>query len=169
MTKTREEMMNAIGPCSIMCYTCFGYIYGGIREHAACLHELYKGWYEGHVNVYKHDLTKERIEKLNRINIFNEMLEGLYNIPGCEGCQINFGEHGGCIKGCNIPKCTKERGIHFCADCADFPCQKDAVPEGIRKRWLEGNTYIKEHGFEAWFEKNKTIAHYIEQYDAARK
>ena len=84
---TREEMINAIGPCSILCYTCFGYINGGIREHAACLHELYKGWYEGHVNVYKHDLTKERIEKLNRINIFNEMLEELYNKPGCEGCQ----------------------------------------------------------------------------------
>ena len=166
---TREEMINAIGPCSILCYTCFGYINGGIREHAACLHELYKGWYEGHENVYKHDLTKERIEKLNRINIFNEMLEELYNKPGCEGCQTNCGEDGGCIKGCKIPKCTKERGIHFCADCAEFPCRKDAVPEGIRQRWLDGNTYIKEHGFEAWFENNKNIAHYIGQYDAAMK
>jgi len=40
---TKEEMTKAVGPCSIMCYTCFGYVDGGIRKHAACLHELYKG------------------------------------------------------------------------------------------------------------------------------
>ena len=41
--------------------------------------------------------------------------------------------------------------------------------EGIRQRWLDGNNYIKEHGFEVWFEKNKNVAHYIEQYETARK
>ena len=166
---TREEMINAVGPCSIMCYTCFGYLEGGIRKHAACLHELYKGCYEGHVNVYKDNLTKERIEKLNRIIIFNEMLQELYNKPGCEGCQSNNGEHGGCIAGCKIPKCSKEHDVNFCADCEEFPCRKICVPESIRQIWLDGNNYIKEHGIEQWFEKNKNTAHYIEQYNAAAK
>ena len=164
---TKEEMTNAVGPCSIMCYTCFGYTKGGIRHHAACLYELYKGWYEGHMQVYKQDLTKERIEKLNKINIFNEMLQDLYTGEGCTGCQTNNGEHGGCIKDCHIPKCTKEHGASFCADCEEFPCQRTGVPESIRQVWLDGNTYIKERGIVEYFEKNKGIAHYIKQYHAA--
>lgn len=166
---TKEEMISAIGPCSIMCYTCYGYIKGGIRKHAECLYELYKGWYEGHVNAYKHDLTKERIEKLNKINIFNEMLQGLYNGEGCTGCQTNNGEHGGCIAGCGIPKCSKEHGVNFCADCKEFPCQREYVPETIKQIWLDGNSYIKEYGFEKYFERNKGIAHYIEQYNASNE
>ena len=162
-------MTNAVGPCSIMCYTCFGYTEGGIRKHAAALHELYKGWYEGHVNIYSQDLTKERVEKLHRIIIFNEMLQDLFAHPGCTGCQTNNGEHGGCIKGYGIPKCSKERGVRFCADCEEFPCQRDCVPERIKQTWLDGNTYIKEHGLEQYFEKNKGVAHYIDQYNAAPK
>ena len=166
---TKKEMINAIGPCSIMCYTCFGYNEGGIHKHAASLYELYKGWYEGHVNVYSQNLTKERVEKLNRIIIFNEMLQELYSKPGCEGCQKNNGAHGGCIEGCNIPKCSKEHGDNFCGDCAEFPCDKDCVPASVRQTWLDGNSYIKEHGFEKWFEKNHNVAHYISQYNAAHE
>lgn len=61
---TREEILNAIGPCSLLCYTCFGYKEGGICKHATHLYNLYKGWYEGHVNAYGKNLTRQFIHMM---------------------------------------------------------------------------------------------------------
>lgn len=164
---TREEILNAIGPCSLLYYTCFGYKEGGICKHATHLYNLYKGWYEGHANVYGKNPTEEQAEKLKKIKNFNEALRGLMN-PQCPGCRKSEGKFGGCIQGCIIPECSKNHGVEFCGECKEFPCQNN-IPGNIRKAWLDGNNYIKEYGFEKYFETHKHIAHYIEYYDPSNE
>jgi len=168
VSMTRDEIINAVAPCTLMCYTCIGYTEGGLRRHAEHLRELYMGWYEAHVASYSRNPTKERLFKLNRIVIFNEMLEELIEHPQCEGCRRNDAAHWGCVEGCGISKCVRERGIDFCADCADFPCGRDCVPGSVRKRWIDGNNFIKKHGFERYFEENKNVSHYIEHYNEGK-
>ncbi|MEA4823907.1 MAG: DUF3795 domain-containing protein [Clostridiaceae bacterium] len=162
---TAEELKNAVGPCSLMCYTCFGYRKGGVPHYASKLLELYKGWYSGHVKGYGDTPTEQQTEKLKRIKIFNEMLRELISQPNCSGCHTCGGEGGGCIPGCIIPGCAKNHHVDFCAQCPEFPCEK-GIPEHIRKAWLDGSRYIQEHGLEEYFEEHKHIAHYIGCYDA---
>jgi hypothetical protein len=40
----------------------------------------------------------------------------------CLGCR----DGNGCVyfSGCETLACVKERGLDFCSDCADFPCQR---------------------------------------------
>lgn len=161
---TKEAIQNAIAPCSILCYTCFGYIEGGIRYHAKKLFELHKGWYSGHVKGYGEHPTEQQKDKLKRIELFNEMLKELYTKPECPGCLKCSGQSGGCLKGCIIPACAAEHGVLFCADCEAFPCDKEILPR-IKKTWLEGNRYIKQFGFEKYFEDHKHIPHYHDCID----
>lgn len=164
-TMKKDEIINAIGPCSLLCYTCFGYMDGGIQYHASKLFELYKGWYSGHVHAYGANPTEQQIEKLKRIKIFNEMLKEMITHPKCTGCHSCIGKCDSCIKGCIIPECSKNHGVDFCAQCDEFPCEKD-IPHHIKTAWLNGNNYIKIHGFEKYFEEHKHIAHYIGCYNS---
>ena len=107
----KDEIINVIGPCSLLCYTCFGYTDGGVQYNASKLFELYKGWYSGHVHAYGINPTEQQIEKLKRIKIFNEMLKELITQPNCTGCRRCVGKSDGCIKGHIIPECAKNHGF----------------------------------------------------------
>ena len=163
---TKEEKLYATAPCGLMCYGCFGYKKGGIPYHASKLHNLYRGWYSGHVYGYGENPTPEQREKLKKIEIHNEMLIQLKTQPNCDGCRINGGEGGGCIPGCIVPKCVKEHGVDFCGECPEFPCARE-IPENIRGQWFRAGEFIRENGYEAWFEKNKDVAHYEHIVDPA--
>jgi hypothetical protein len=62
--------------------------------------------------------TNEDPERLKRISL-------KFGIPEeevrCFGCRSDkrFGPCGGCL----FSACAKEKGIAFCSDCNDFPCQ----------------------------------------------
>lgn len=165
MSMNHSEILNAVAPCSLLCHTCFGYKNGAVSYHASQLFELYKGWYEGHKLGYGDTPTAEQIDKLNKIQNFNETLKNLMKAD-CLGCRESCGKAGGCIKNCIVPECTKQHNVEFCGFCNEFPCNKnDAVfSPNVLKKWFEGNTYIRENGAEAYFEKSKFIAHYIEFY-----
>lgn len=156
--KIKEEILNAIAPCSMFCITCTGCQYGQISDHARKLLHLL----EGHEEFLDKNLLKEYRHKLDEFKIFYKKLDK-YAYPKCGGCRNN--KANGCsIKGCIIPECTKKHHVDFCAQCSEFPC--DNVNESIYKKttiekWLKGNTLIKKIGIEKYFENNKNIPHYI--------
>lgn len=157
--KVSEEILNAIAPCSMFCSTCTGCQYGKISE---CAKELLR-LFDGHEEFLDKNLTSAYRHKLDEFKIFTKKLKK-YAYPKCGGCRNNPAI--GCsIKGCIIPKCIKERNVDFCANCSEFPCSK--VNETIYKKttirkWLDGNTKIKELGIEKYYEENKNVPHYIE-------
>ena len=78
---------------------------------------------------------------------------------GCKGCREVKGRCPVAPTFCTIFPCAEERGVKFCHECSDFPCdslhpyadQADKVPINIRVFNL---CLIKKMGLEAWA-KNK--------------
>jgi hypothetical protein len=64
---------------------------------------------------------------------------GLY----CGSCRYYLGkECQGCgtvdREGCQLfDCCRKEKGLRFCTECADFPCERLRKSVGLDVRWLE--------------------------------
>jgi len=68
-----------------------------------------------------------------------------------------------CFGGCGNPECkiricAKEKGIEYCASCADFPCAN--FTEGFLKTYpclIANNRRIKEIGIEAWIKEQEKL------------
>ena len=49
----------------------------------------------------------------------------------CQGCESPVKPT------CTIRNCCRERGLTFCAECVDFPCETIRSFRGIHPKWLE--------------------------------
>jgi hypothetical protein len=75
----------------------------------------------------------------------------------CGGCRAEKGAPAaeGLNGKCNVYQCTEKKGISFCCDCSDFPCdhfqpyadRAAVVPHNYKVFNL---CLIKKMGFEAW-------------------
>lgn len=157
------RLLDHVAPCALLCYTCFGYRDGAVKHHAQCLHELYKGWYEMRKKACGDTPTPEQQEKLDAIRAFSRELIKRQQAQ-CPGCRETMGHYGGCIPGCVVPACVGEHHVLYCAECPEFPCQRNEgiFRPNVMKKWLEGNQYIREHGLAAYFEWKKDVGHYSE-------
>ncbi len=77
---------------------------------------------------------------------------------GCRGCR---GENGKCSvipMPCRVYSCAEKRGVMFCCDCSDFPCDY-LHPYADRAGELPHNTkvfnlcLIRKMGLESWAEE----------------
>ena len=106
--------------------------------------------------VYEGNITEER----------KKQLSDFWKIPveetPCKGCR---GENGYCKFGpnhqCATWNCTKEKGVSFCYECTDFPCellmptQKGAAfPHNMKVYNL---CRMKLVGLDGWIEESATI------------
>lgn len=82
---------------------------------------------------------------------------------GCNGCREAKGKCPVSPAFCNIYPCAEEKGVKFCYECSDFPCdslhpyadQADKIPVNIRMFNL---CLIRKMGLEAWAkEKAKRV------------
>ena len=148
----RDEILQKVAPCSLMCYTCSAYNRGVICESSNTLLKYLDGikeFYEKHIPDAVEDYKK-----------FEEIL-CRYSAAPCFGCRST--EHNGCsIKGCFLLECTKDHGIDFCGECKEFPCKKTAglFEEEVHKKWLHGNQQIRDKGIEFFWENNSENPHY---------
>ena len=57
---------------------------------------------------------------------------------------------------CEIVKCADERGVGFCGECQDYPCEmlkEFQAQRPHRAELFESGDRIREIGFEKWFEE----------------
>lgn len=156
---TKEQLLNYIAPCSLLCYSCPGFSRGIIIELSKKLHNYFKGYYDFQVE----SLPEEYKSYAELFKKFDENLLH-YTKPKCNGCRNNPNPDC-CIKGCFILECTKEHGIDYCGECSVFPCSKvDTALFNLTvyDRWLRGNKRIKEIGVLQFFEEEKNKSHYID-------
>ena len=82
---------------------------------------------------------------------------------GCNGCREIKGKCPVMSKECEVYKCAKRKGVKFCCDCSDFPCdhlhpyadKADSLPHNTKVFNL---CLIKKMGLEAWAkEKAKKV------------
>ena len=152
---TREELLDRLPPCGLMCHTCPGFRGGAVQGHAAALLQLKEGFRE-FLGQWYDDLTE-----------YDQYIARLSDDahPGCPGCRQSGGQGRGCIPGCFIPQCAREHGVDFCGQCEEFPCQRvaqsDLYGEPVKRGFLEGSELIRQHGPEGFFDLRKDLSHYI--------
>lgn len=101
--------------------------------------------------------TKEEPERLKNIaQTLNQTVEE----SRCEGCRANVKSlH---CKTCETVSCASQRGVEFCSECEDYPCEalkefQAKMPH--RKELWDSLQKIKEHGYERWY--YDMIEHYL--------
>jgi hypothetical protein len=92
--------------------------------------------------------TTEDPERLKRI-------AGMFGIPEeeakCLGCRSEV--RGPYCRTCHMLACADEKGLEFCAECPEYPCEElkefqAAMPH--RADLFENGARIREIGFESW-------------------
>lgn len=156
---TGEQLLDSMAPCSLLCYSCPGFVRGVISGLAEKLHTYLKGCYEFQVECPPDD-NNSRAEAVRK---FDESLVR-FTKPRCSGCRNNPDPI--CtVKGCFILECTKEHNVDYCGDCSEFPCHKVGTAlfhPTVLKRWLRGNRRIKEVGAMQFFVEERGKSHYID-------
>lgn len=85
------------------------------------------------------------------------------NIPEekvvCRGCRDEKGTIGflGMTEPCNVYRCIQKKGLDFCCDCPDFPCDylhpyADKAAERPHNTKVFNLCLIKKMGLQAWAE-----------------
>lgn len=160
----KEKLLHYVAPCSLLCYACMSFKDGPSSEGAKNVYKYSDGWGE----FWSALLPEEKREEWRKeFDTFQNTLQylGGASCPGCRNNPPSNKEGWGCLAGCVIPACVKERGVDFCAECDEFPCQKAkdffATHNRTGDGWENGSRRIKKVGVDVYFEEKKDISHYI--------
>lgn len=156
---SREQILDCVAPCSLLCYSCPGFTRGVTFELSSKLYNYFEGFYEFQVKYLPEEFK-------SRADLFKKFEEYLlrFTKPKCNGCRHNPNPESS-IKGCFIFECTQEHGVDYCGECSIFPCSKvdtTLFNPDVYNRWIKGNKRIREVGVEQFFEEEKDKSHYID-------
>lgn len=96
-----------------------------------------------------------------RLSILNRILRIPKDKPICRGCRNENGKVPilASTETCKVFKCTKEKGIHNCSECDDFPCENlypssflaDIAPHNTK---ITNCCLIRKYGLEKWVKEH---------------
>ena len=86
-----------------------------------------------------------------------EKLNISYEMASCRGCRSENGTMAflGMTEPCNVFKCIQKKGIDFCSECSDFPCDylhpyADRASERPHNTKVFNLCLIRKMGLEEW-------------------
>ncbi len=132
------------------CRKCFAYTDGEISQAGKAL--------QGHLGNF--DIYAERFSKfLPKFKQYPEFKSLLtyFAEPDCEGCRKGTCKY----PNCGVVACYSEKGVDFCFQCDEFPCNKSNFDPHLEKRWISMNNRMKEIGVEAYYEETKDLCRYL--------
>lgn len=146
----REELMKRLAPCGLFCGNCVAFSGGAIQEHAQGLGEKLGENFHAYA---------ERFAAMNPLfasyGQFRELLDWLAQ-GSCSGCR-----GAGCLfTACRVTECVREQSVDFCFQCAEFPCDRHAMPPGLAERWKANNEKMRDMGVEAYYDAFKDKPRY---------
>lgn len=59
-----------------------------------------------------------------------------------------------------LAPCSLEKGVDFCCDCPEFPCDHTGLDESLYQRHVAINQKIAETGAEAYYDEIKDKSRY---------
>lgn len=149
---TNDSIKKTIAPCGLCCETCFAHIDGDIRKLSIRLKEKLGNF---HIHAKRFEtLLEEPIFK--KYSDFKEMLD-YFASENCQGCR---NEQCRLFKNCGVRPCHQEKGVEFCYQCDEFPCDHTNFDENLYKGWVAINKIIKKKGIETYCKKAKTRPRY---------
>lgn len=139
---TQEDFIKSrLAPCGLSCGKCLAYAGGPIQQLSLALGEELGDNFTAYA---------ERFEGMNPVfkkyPAFREMLD-FFGTGSCSGCW----EKGCLFKDCKVTVCVREKGVDYCYQCDEFPCDRHGMPAGLAERWLANNKKMEEIGPAEWF------------------
>jgi len=137
---TNSEIINNLAPCGLDCVRCARYEQGEISTHSSAL--LAK------LGNFKAMAAKMSgfFAPFTQYDSFEETLK-FFASASCGGCRAG----GSKLPGCTANSCSKERGVDFCGECEEFPCEKNEYNPQLKERWLSNGEAIRKNGVEAFY------------------
>ena len=146
------NLKEKFGPCGLLCEKCFAYTKGPIKHHALELKNAL-GEFDIYAKRFVGLLDQPVFEKYPD---FKELLS-LFALDNCKGCRKQECK---LFTGCQVKRCFKEKGVDFCYQCNDFPCEDTGFDENLKQRWLKINYTIREIGLDNYYEEIKDKSRY---------
>lgn len=146
---TVSDMKTHLAPCGLSCAKCFAHTEGKIGYHSRELEKLL-----GRFDVYAERFSAF-LPAFKDYPAFKRLLAYLAE-PDCTGCRT-----GACkYPDCGVAACFREKGVDFCYQCDEFPCEKTNFDPHLKQRWIDMNNRMKEVGPEAYYEETKDLCRY---------
>lgn len=144
------KILSFLAPCGLNCGKCFAFTEGDIGFHSKELQKLL-----GNFDIYAERFSAF-LPEFKNYPAFKRLL-AYFAAPDCKGCR-----QGKCkYPNCGVIDCYKEKGVDFCFQCDDFPCDKTNFDPHLKKRWLHMNNRMKAIGVEAYYEETKDSCRYL--------
>jgi hypothetical protein len=144
-----EEILNDLAPCGLSCRKCFAYTKGGICSHSRALRKAL-----GNFDVYAERFS-EFLPEFKNYPRFKAML-AYFEHADCKGCR-----NGTCKwPNCGVVSCYREKGVDFCFQCDEFPCEKSNFDAHLKRRWIQMNQRMKEIGVEGYYAETRDAPRY---------
>jgi hypothetical protein len=145
-----KEILQILAPCGLNCKKCFAYTRGDIRVHATRLKE----------SLGQFDRYAERFSTLvdpvfAHYASFKDLLAHLTG-GDCDGCRKGMCKY----PNCGVIDCYQKKGVEFCFQCDEFPCDQAHFDPDLKQRWIRMNNRMSEIGVEAYFEETKDTPRY---------
>lgn len=144
-----NEVINHLAPCGLDCNRCAGFEGGEIKETSTKLLNLL-GNYDRLAKI-----MSANTPAFSNFTEFKEIL-AFFSKGSCGGCRT---QNCLCPVNCGVRSCYKEKGVDFCFQCEEYPCNKQENPM-LRQRWQQKNDRMKEIGVLQFFEEQSRIPRY---------
>lgn len=149
MKQNREMILNDLAPCGIDCSRCVVYKGGVIQKSSTELKKALTNFER------KAEDFARMVPELEHYKEFTRILDFFTN-PTCNGCRNGDSRN----PACKINTCFKEKGVDFCYECDDYPCDKNSFNNEFKKKWIRINNSMKEMGLENYFRESKNKPRY---------
>lgn len=147
-----NNLLNSIAPCGLNCEKCFARTGGSIQILSKELQDAL-----GNFDVYAERFTELISEPIfKEYPSFKKMLAHFAK-GSCQGCR---NEQCKLFKQCGVRSCHQEKGISFCFECKEFPCEKTNFDTHLQNRWIKINERIRKIGLIKYHEEIKDLARY---------
>ena len=145
------EAMKRIAPCGLHCGKCFAFTEGTIHQEAGKLQRDL-----GDFGPYAKRFTTALDPVFEKYPEFATFLDYLANAE-CRGCRAEKCKF---YKGCKVRACVEEKGIDFCFQCDEFPCDHTGLDDNLYQRSVAINRRIAEIGVVAYYREVKDTPRY---------
>ncbi|HEX3020072.1 MAG TPA: DUF3795 domain-containing protein [Chitinispirillaceae bacterium] len=137
------EVLGQLAPCGLDCGRCVRFKNGDLARAAKTLEKGLQGFGNMVERMAQHN------PELKGYSQFEAILNILAKAD-CIGCRQGSTN---CLPTCTIRTCFKKKGVDFCGECTDFPCDQSPFPGPLKQRWIDMNQKIKVIGAESYYEE----------------
>ena len=147
-----NEISERLSPCGLHCGMCFAFADGDIVKQSRNLQKLL-----GNFDLYARRFIELLDEPVfGKYPDFKEMLS-IFAEGQCKGCR---NEKCKLFKNCKVRQCSEDKGVDFCFQCAEFPCNNTGFDKNLEERTIAINLRMKEIGVESYYEEIKNKSRY---------